>query len=77
MQIVIQQDNIIYHANISERDLTIVEGYSNGIKIDDIAKQLCLSPRTLELYLTKLRLRFNCHTTTHLVATFLRHGLIK
>lgn len=62
---------------ISERDVKIVQLYSDGFKAYQIAKRLKISSRTVEAVLNKLRDKYKAKTVTHLVAVFLRNNLIK
>lgn len=74
MEVIVQRDSSVI---VSERDVKIVECYSNGISKSSIAKDYKLSGRTVEAVLNKLRFQFDCKTVTQLVATFLRKELIK
>jgi DNA-binding NarL/FixJ family response regulator len=62
---------------VSNRDVLIVELYSNGVSTVDIAAQLGVSPRTIEAAVARMKIRFNCNSLIHLVSDFLRKGLIK
>lgn len=74
MEVLVQRDSSVI---VSERDVKIVEDYSNGKPKTVIAKEYKLSSRTVEAILNKLRAQFDCRTVTQLAATFLRNGLIK
>lgn len=62
---------------VSERDALIVEQYSNGMDRSKIAEYHKISIRTVEAATNKLRVEFGCKNLAHLVAEFLRKGLIK
>jgi DNA-binding CsgD family transcriptional regulator len=68
-----RKDSVI----ISERDIQIVQSYSDGVSRDKIADKHKISVRTLEAATNKLRSEFGCKNLTHLVAEFFRKGLIK
>lgn len=62
---------------ISEVDIKIIQGYADGEKSVDIAKELSMNIRTLESHVFRLRARLHCNSVTHLACDFLRQGLIK
>jgi DNA-binding NarL/FixJ family response regulator len=74
MEVVVQHDNTVI---VSERNVDIIKDYSNGIVLSKIAKKNKLSVRSVEAIIAKLKSEFKCKNITHLVATFLRKGLIK
>lgn len=63
--------------------LTIVKYLSLGFTAKEIASKMKsrenkpYSPRTIESYISVLLKTHNCHNAAHLVAQFLRNGLIK
>lgn len=62
---------------ITPRELSVVEAVSWGCRAAQIAKSLQLSNRTIEFILSRLMKDFECKSSSHLVATFLRKELIK
>jgi DNA-binding CsgD family transcriptional regulator len=62
---------------VTDDERAIVVMFSNGQSATKVARSLNLAPRTIESKLARLRYLFNVENTTHLVATFLRKGLIK
>jgi DNA-binding CsgD family transcriptional regulator len=74
MEVFVQRTGAII---ISERDMKIVQDYSNGKPTKQIAKEHELSSRTIEAIFNKLRDKFDCINIVHLVATLLRNGTIK
>jgi DNA-binding NarL/FixJ family response regulator len=74
MEVVVQRTGSVI---ISERDVKIVEDYSNGKSIKNIAGDLNLSYRSVEAIFNRLRDKFDCKNIVHLVATLLRNGTIK
>lgn len=73
-KIIVKSDNI---ALVSETQLRLVQLAADDIPRKDIAKELNLSPRTIEMYYDKIRHKFDCNTIPGLVALFFRNGLIK
>lgn len=63
---------------ITEIDIKIVEALSNGFTIKEVPGVIKVkrSHRTFEARITLLKLKFNCKTIPHLVATFIRKDLI-
>jgi DNA-binding NarL/FixJ family response regulator len=74
MEVVVQRNGDVI---IPERNIKIVEDYSNGKSIKEIAKEQDLSFRTVEAIFNKLRYQFGCKNIVHLVSTLLRKGVIK
>lgn len=67
--------NSIEYTNI--RYLQIVDLLSKGNKHKDIAEKLNISYKTVEVYITRMMTEYDCCNGTHLVAHFLRNGLLK
>ena len=76
MDTVIKSKNIVI---ISDIDVKVVEALSHGKKASEVPKAIKykVSHRTVEARIEKLKLKYNCRNTAHLVASFLRNGLIK
>jgi DNA-binding CsgD family transcriptional regulator len=62
---------------ITQRELDVVEAISLGKRPMDIGVSLDISGRTVESILSRLMKDFECRSSTHLVATFLRKKIIK
>jgi DNA-binding CsgD family transcriptional regulator len=73
MELTIPQRNKI---EITDKEARIVQGVADGLRTPQIGDNLKLSPRTIETYLQTLRKKTASNTTSHLVATFMRQGLI-
>lgn len=73
-KIIVKSANI---ALVSEVQLKLVQLAADDMPRKDIAKELNLSPRTVEMYYDKIRHKFDCNTMPGLVALFFRNGLIK
>ncbi len=74
MEVLVQRNGSVV---ISERDIDIVDKYSNGKSTKEIAKEYGLSSRSIEAIFNRLRDKFDCKNIVHLVATLLRNGTIK
>lgn len=62
---------------MSEKKTRMIEMFSNGYQSPEIAKELGVATRTVEVQMYNLRKELNYITTTQLVAEFIRKGLIK
>ncbi len=62
---------------MSEKKTRMIEMFSNGYQSPEIAKELGVATRTVEVQMYNLRKELNYSTTTQLVAEFIRKGLIK
>jgi len=62
---------------VSERDAKIVFHVSNGLSSKQIGEKMKISHRTVEERIASLKRTFDCDSISHLVAYFLRKGLIK
>lgn len=61
---------------VTNREIQIVELLAQGLTNREIAGSLGLSPRTIEKHRDDLYKRTDCRTSGHLVATFIRAGVI-
>ena len=61
---------------ITTTELAIVQMLSYGLKTKMIAHKLLISPRTVEAYMGKMYLKVKAESQAHLVAIFIREGLI-
>ncbi len=53
--------------NLSEKENSILEMLSNGMKYNEIAERIGLSPRTIEYHVIKLKDRFNAENNIELI----------
>lgn len=58
-------------------DCELVQMLSDGYRVIEISVEKSINKRTLEKRILVLRERCVCKTVTHLVANYLRRGLIK
>ena len=61
---------------ISEFDVDLVRGLSNGDMVHEIAKKIDMNVRTLENRIVQLRIKTGAKNTPALVAMFFRNKLI-
>jgi len=74
-------DKLNYHCpslapnqiTLSEREKACLHHLSQGLTIKEIAKQLELSPRTVETYMARVKEKLNCKNKTDLIFSFLRY----
>jgi DNA-binding NarL/FixJ family response regulator len=74
MSVVVKNEDTIV---LTPRDIEIIGYLSNGDRFEDVAQRFCLSKRTIELHVNRLRHQFNCKTVSQLTCDFIRKGLIK
>ena len=74
MQTVIKHNNSVV---ITEHHVKIVTMLSKGKTYSDIANSTKTNTRTIEGQILILRRKYKCGNVTHLVAHFLRLGIIK
>lgn len=60
----------------SEKEIKLVKMLSDGVNQDSIAETIGQNKFTMATELSILRQRYQCKNSTHLVAFFLRNGLI-
>lgn len=63
--------------SLSQRELQVLLMVSQGRKIREISDRLCLSPKTVSTYRTRLFKKLDAHTDVELTHIALRHGLIE
>lgn len=63
--------------SLSRRELQVMLMVSQGQNIREISKKLCLSPKTISTYRTRLLKKLGAHTDVELTHLALRHGLIE
>lgn len=62
---------------ITKQEIDIVQALSNGLSASETGDLVGLSGRTIESYTANLRRDFECKSTVHLVAVFLRKKIIQ
>lgn len=62
---------------LSERELQIMLMITQGQKVQDIAKKLCLSPKTVNSYRYRIFEKLNIHSDVELTLMAMRLGMIK
>lgn len=66
----------ILETKITSEDIEAIEMLAGGNQIGEVSEKLGIKRRTLEARFDRLRKSLECHTTTHLVAFFIRNKLI-
>lgn len=61
---------------LTEQKLQIVQWVAKGLRYGQIAKQLGTSEQRIKNLIKEYRRAENCETTFHLIAKYLREGLI-
>lgn len=64
-------------AKLSERELQVMYMVTRGIKVNEIAKKLYLSPKTVNTYRYRLYEKLNVHNDVELTHLALRYGLLE
>jgi DNA-binding CsgD family transcriptional regulator len=62
---------------LKKTEIDIVRKLSKGITVPQISALTGKNRRSLESTTEKLKKLYNCKTLAHLVATFIREGIIK
>ena len=61
----------------SDSETAVLHGLVNGNSYEEIAKRIVSSDSTVKMMLLRLRDRFECKTTPHLIAVLVRKRLIR
>jgi len=64
------------HSTLSDRELEIFHLLAAGKGVNEIARQLCISNKTVSTHKTRLMEKLNVESTAELVRYALQHGLI-
>lgn len=67
----------IPHENLSDREFQVMLRIARGMKLQDIAEELCLSPKTIGTYRERLLEKMNMKTNTELTYYAVKNGLIE
>lgn len=62
--------------NLSQRELQVMLMVTQGLKIQQIAEKLCLSPKTVSTYRYRLFEKLDVKTDVELTHLAMRHGMI-
>lgn len=62
---------------LSERELQVMLMITNGMKVQDIADKLCLSPKTVNSYRYRIFEKLNIKNDVELTLLAIRHGLVE
>jgi DNA-binding CsgD family transcriptional regulator len=62
---------------LTKKEIDVVQKLSRGITVPEISAITGINKRTLETITDKMKKRYKCKTLAHLVATFIRMGIIK
>jgi DNA-binding CsgD family transcriptional regulator len=62
---------------ISARERDVLVRVAEGMRTDEIAREMYLSPETVKSYLKSLFWKLDARNRTHAVAVALRRGLIE
>lgn len=61
----------------TEREYFVLKKLLNGLTAKETAKQLLLSPRTVEDYITKIKCKFQCSSKHHIIEAAIRLGVMQ
>ena len=62
---------------LSSREQAVLESYAGGLSIKETGKQMLLSPRTVEGYLSRAKSKLGLHTRRDIVRFALEAGLLR
>lgn len=68
-------DAVEPHELLSDREFEVLRHITDGMRISDIAENLCLSIKTVSTYRTRLLRKLAVPSTAHLVRYAIQHGL--
>lgn len=63
--------------SLSERETQVMLMVTQGIKVQDIADKLCLSPKTVNSYRYRLFEKLKCGSDVELTHLAIRHGVVQ
>lgn len=64
-------------SSLSERELQVMLMITKGTKVQDIAEQLCLSPKTVNSYRYRIFEKLTVNNDVELTLLAIRHGLVE
>ncbi len=62
---------------LSERELQVMLMITKGVKVQEIAEQLCLSPKTVNSYRYRIFEKLSINNDVELTLLAIRHGLVE
>lgn len=62
---------------INEKQKQVLCMIADGLKVDQIAEKMKVSPRTVEMHSLVLREKFGANNTPHLIAIAFRQNIIQ
>ena len=62
---------------LSERELQVMVMISSGQEVNDVAEQLCLSPKTVNSYRYRIFEKLKIHNDVELTHAAIRYGMVK
>lgn len=63
--------------NLSHREMQILLMITQGHKVQGISKQLCLSPKTVSTYKSRLQEKLNVKSDVELIRLAIQHGMLE
>lgn len=73
----VREDQESVDSPLTERQTEILQLFADGIKTDDVAKQLALSTETIRTHTKRILAKLNARTRTHAVAISVANGWIQ
>jgi two-component system, NarL family, invasion response regulator UvrY len=64
------------HEALSNREYEVFRRLGGGVSVNDIAKELVLSPKTVRTYRSRILEKMNIHSTAELIFYAVRNGLV-
>lgn len=64
------------HNTLSDREYTVMCLLASGKTVTEIAKELCLSPKTISTYRTRILEKMHVQTNAEVMRYAMQHGLV-
>jgi DNA-binding NarL/FixJ family response regulator len=61
---------------LSSREQQVLEGIAAGLSAKQLARQLIISPRTVERHIENIRIKMQARNTAHLIARAFSVGVL-
>lgn len=61
---------------LTPREAEVLNALANGLSSKEIAKELSVAPRTIEVYIERLRFKLNARNRAHMTAIGVNMGLV-
>jgi|GEM_PF-5217561 len=65
------------HEYFTRREYETFKGVLFGLTTKQIAKQLAISPRTVEVYIESIKRKLQCHSKYHIAEAAMRLGIVQ